>query len=637
MSRTGFRGVPLVHVVAGVLVLALASIVGPLPVSAEGESAGSTGAIEVRVWQDVQDANGIRVSARATGGSWATLGTTPLGMSGLTERGTYRYGDTLGEVPLTDRSATVEVRVWQGTINPRTLYISARVERGSWATLGTVRLDMSGLNERGTYRYGDISLEVPLPSCSTGIAVPRPRARAGLISDCEALLAGLNTLAGTGSLDWDVEKPIANWDGVTVDDNRVARIDLPARGLTGSIPEELGALLHLRSLNLADNELTGEIPKTLEDLPRLQAINFAGNDELTGRLYRGRLNRNVYIPLRQQATGTMTKKAIAQVTIEFEGEFSSAVHDAFLREFTSVVQYFAERHSLVTTQPIKILVVEHYNLGYSGHTIILNEGFLGALAHEYVHALQDELSDGARAPRWMEEGGAVYFEHLYEHAVGWWPIREADATLENARGTRESLEDIESNIVTTDVEKYALGLLATRYLSTLAGEESLWDYYRQYASTWSWKIAFEEAFGLTVQEFYEAFEAHRALVLPPLPVIHGVVLGPDGEPAERIHVWSLGDFDDGTFSGWLDRTESDGSFTVAAEGDEIRLRLHHPLCGDVYGYVDSAGAIIPGGVDARPVATLFDLEGATELTIGVIHFPLAPGSPCPDAAGRVRA
>ena len=91
MSRTGFRGVPLIHTVTGVLVLALASIVGPVPVSAEGESAGSTVTIEVRVWQDVQDVNGIHIGARATGGSWATLGAIPLDMSGLNKRGTYRF------------------------------------------------------------------------------------------------------------------------------------------------------------------------------------------------------------------------------------------------------------------------------------------------------------------------------------------------------------------------------------------------------------------------------------------------------------------------------------------------------------------------------------------------------------------
>ena len=60
-------------------------------------------------------------------------------------------------------SANVEVRVWQSTSDANGLYISARPEGGSWATLGTIPLDMSGLNSRETFRYGDITLPVPVP------------------------------------------------------------------------------------------------------------------------------------------------------------------------------------------------------------------------------------------------------------------------------------------------------------------------------------------------------------------------------------------------------------------------------------------------------------------------------------------
>ena len=39
-------------------------------------------------------------------------------------------------------------------------------------------------------------------SCGNGIAVPDPSNNPGLVSDCEALLSGRDTLAGTGSLNW---------------------------------------------------------------------------------------------------------------------------------------------------------------------------------------------------------------------------------------------------------------------------------------------------------------------------------------------------------------------------------------------------------------------------------------------------
>ena len=54
------------------------------------------------------------------------------------------------------------------------------------------------------------------PTCSTGAAVPDPANNPGLVSDCEALLAGRDTLAGTATLDWSADVPIAQWEGVTV-------------------------------------------------------------------------------------------------------------------------------------------------------------------------------------------------------------------------------------------------------------------------------------------------------------------------------------------------------------------------------------------------------------------------------------
>ncbi len=66
-------------------------------------------------------------------------------------------------------SANVEVRVWQSTSDAENLYISARPEGGSWGTLGTIPLDMSGRNSRGTFRYGDITVAVPVGNAASGV------------------------------------------------------------------------------------------------------------------------------------------------------------------------------------------------------------------------------------------------------------------------------------------------------------------------------------------------------------------------------------------------------------------------------------------------------------------------------------
>ena len=63
-------------------------------------------------------------------------------------------------------SANVEVRVWQSTRDAERLWISARPEGGSWATLGTIPLAMEGENRRGTLRYEDITLAVPVGSAT---------------------------------------------------------------------------------------------------------------------------------------------------------------------------------------------------------------------------------------------------------------------------------------------------------------------------------------------------------------------------------------------------------------------------------------------------------------------------------------
>ena len=62
------------------------------------------------------------------------------------------------------RTANVEVRVWEDVNDPERNFISARPEGGSWSTLGTIRLPLTdGVSSSGRFRYGDITLAVPLP------------------------------------------------------------------------------------------------------------------------------------------------------------------------------------------------------------------------------------------------------------------------------------------------------------------------------------------------------------------------------------------------------------------------------------------------------------------------------------------
>ena len=130
-----------------------------------------TATVEVRVWQRIADERALYISARPEGGSWRTLGTIPLGRGeasayARSTSGSYRYSDIT--------IAGVDVRVWQRISDARALYISARPRGGSWATLGTIPLDMSGRSSTGTYRYGDITVRVPLSASTRSTPTPTP-------------------------------------------------------------------------------------------------------------------------------------------------------------------------------------------------------------------------------------------------------------------------------------------------------------------------------------------------------------------------------------------------------------------------------------------------------------------------------
>ena len=120
-------------------------------------------------------------------------------------------------------------------------------------------------------------------ACANGRAVPDPDNNPGLVSDCVALLAARDTLAGSVALNWAVDTPVAQWKGVAVrgTPQRVTRLDLREMGLNGTIPGELGLLSSLTQLNLRTNRLNGAIPAEFGNLSRLERLLLHDN-QLSG-------------------------------------------------------------------------------------------------------------------------------------------------------------------------------------------------------------------------------------------------------------------------------------------------------------------------------------------------------------------
>jgi len=81
-----------------------------------------------------------------------------------------------------------------------------------------------------------------------------------------------------GAGNWgDDEAFLCDFVGITCDgNNNVVEINLRARGLSGTIPEELGFLKYLEVLDVSGNDLTGFLPSDLRWAP-LRRLDISGN------------------------------------------------------------------------------------------------------------------------------------------------------------------------------------------------------------------------------------------------------------------------------------------------------------------------------------------------------------------------
>ena len=100
---------------------------------------------EVRVWQKIDDPLNIHVSARATGGSWETLGTIRIRLDdGLSPDGRYRYGDfTVPAAELIEDEDDGEEEAADGVISGRVYFGGGSVELPEGAVVTVRLLDVS--------------------------------------------------------------------------------------------------------------------------------------------------------------------------------------------------------------------------------------------------------------------------------------------------------------------------------------------------------------------------------------------------------------------------------------------------------------------------------------------------------------
>ncbi len=173
------------------------------------------------------------------------------------------------------------------------------------------------------------------------------------------------------------------------------------------------------------------------------------------------------------------------------------------------------------------------------------------IAHEYFHALQtiwapEELLPASdtgweRGAWWLIEGSAYYAQMRYFERVH----RDNPNYHAESVDTRRRLlsfdvvplRDAETYFTRHDAgSKPLVAALAIDWIAGQTGEAAVINYFRLLPESTDWRTAFRDSFNMTTDEFYEAFEAHAAEVIPVRRELRGVVLGPDGEPVTR---WRL--------------------------------------------------------------------------------------------------
>ncbi len=268
---------------AGIVGALLAVALGAGVTTADASDSGET-IIELRIWQHVDDAEDIWVSAREQGGRWDTLGTRRFPLQGETNgyltRSLHRYGDlAVGDVWL---------RFWQRATHPEQFFV--RVCAGScpalgflsgwrlrWEPLGMLPLPLDdGHSSSGRYQYGNLT--VAIPANNPGLLADRER----LLSLKEALEGDLSEEA---RLNWNAGTSTSAWEGVVAGGTppRITKLELADRGLAGEMWGWLGDLEELVELRLERNQLTGLVPSKLAQLSNLTHVYLGGN-ELEGCL-----------------------------------------------------------------------------------------------------------------------------------------------------------------------------------------------------------------------------------------------------------------------------------------------------------------------------------------------------------------
>ena len=192
----------------------------------------------------------------------------------------------------------------------------------SAGTIYRANLDGSQVEDVITGLHTPRGIALDLEPRTDGGDTGTPPEETGVKADRDALIALYNATDGpnwTDNTNWQSDKPLGQWYGVTMDAqghvvalslnqnnldgslsdwpgtsqtatkltlasyplSQLATLNLSNNRLAGAIPASLGNLANLETLDLSNNQLAGTIPPELGNLSNLETLSVSGNTDLS--------------------------------------------------------------------------------------------------------------------------------------------------------------------------------------------------------------------------------------------------------------------------------------------------------------------------------------------------------------------
>ncbi|KAL3645186.1 hypothetical protein CASFOL_010366 [Castilleja foliolosa] len=226
--------------------------------------------------------------------------------------------------------------------------------------------------------FSAIFLTSLIALCNTAAAASPPLQTLTLIAIKSSLQDPFNSLQ-----DWNLTfnsteaRPVCcSWSGVGCDHrNKVTRLDLSSRNLSGNIPADIRHLAHLQILNLSSNSFAGPLPASIFELPNLKTLdinhNFfnssftAGISKLESLTYFNAYSNSITGPLPEELVYLKNLEYLNLGGSYFEGAIPSSYG-----EFQKLKSLYLNGNLLTGRIPGQLgflTQLEHVELGYNSY------------------------------------------------------------------------------------------------------------------------------------------------------------------------------------------------------------------------------------------------------------------------------